>query len=277
MHNQKRSLRGRLDDATILREIARRIRDGMDRAHAVDGNQSPVDAPEANAHRPDLISRLAHELRSPISAIVSAAEVMAEQQLGPLTSAQYQAYAENIATSGRHALAVIDRVLEDWQQSDTGTKLDFVELDLNALVERTVSVLRPLMSERRHSIVTRLEDRLPHVIVDATSLRQILLNLINNAGKYAIEGCDITVATRYVLDGPVILEVSDPGPGMSPEAVARALADTSKSTPEREGGLGLPLVRRLAAANGATMAIDSAPGTSTSVTITFVKNKVIPI
>lgn len=246
----------------------------MDRASSSEpGVES---APRPNP-RPELLSRLAHELRSPISAIVSAADVMAQQRLGALANPQYLAYAENIAASGRHALAVIERVLDDWDRMDATANLDFVELDLNGLVERTVSVLRPLLRERGHQIVTHLQDRLPHVIADATSLRQILLNLLNNAAKYAIEGSDVTVSTTYELAGPVVLMVSDPGPGMSPEAIATALSDRPASPSVQSGGLGLPLVRRLAAANGATFAIDSTTGSATTISISFPNNKVVPV
>lgn len=268
-----------MDDAAILREIARRIRDGITEAIADkpardDGTAGPDD----DRHQKDLLAQLAHELRTPLGAMISAAEIMAAQRLGPIDNPQYLAYAEDIATSGRHALAVVDRVLDGWRQPAPPAPFEFAELDLNRIVERMVSVLRPLARQRDQTIAVDLAPRLPHLIADATSLRQILLNLVTNATKYAKPASEISIATRYILDGPVILEIKDQGPGMSAAEVALARGERLPVDALPRGtGFGLPLVRTLAAANGAAFAIDSAPGTATAVTLTFAKDKVVPV
>ena len=268
-----------MDDAAILREIARRIRDGIDRSGAAGPQPAPVlDAPpdDADAREHALLAKLAHELKSPLGAIVAAAEMMAHERLGPMTNPQYLGYAADIATSGRHALTLIDRILRDWRQPGPAAPLDFVQLDLNALVERTASVLRPLVRERGQTIRTDLAERLPNLIADATSLRQILVNVLSNSAKYAAAGTEIILATSFVLDGPVVLEISDKGPGMSPDQLAVALGKAPAGA-ARGTGLGLALVRDLAAANGATVAIASPPGEGTTLRLTFAKDKVVPV
>lgn len=272
---------GRVDDAAILREIARRIRDGIDGTPP--GQPAPPEAVPAAAEQreAELISRLAHELKNPLSAMVAAAEIMSTQRLGPMENATYLAYAQNIAESGRHALTIIDRTLKNWREPTAADPLEFVQLDLNGIVERTAAVLRPVARDREITIATQLEPRLPHLIADPTSLRQILLNLVINASKYAGAGGEITITTRYVVDGPVILQVNDTGPGMSAAQVAQAREPTtetqSRITPAQGTGLGLRLVHRLAAANGAAFDIESAPGLGTSVTLSFAKDKVVPV
>ncbi|MDO9381384.1 MAG: HAMP domain-containing sensor histidine kinase [Hyphomicrobiaceae bacterium] len=268
-----------MDDAAILREIARRIRDGMDGSPSA---AVPAIAPDAlestsEARERDLIARLAHELKSPLSAMVAAAEVMAEERLGPIANVQYLGYAADIATSGRHALTVVDRVLQDWRQPGKPASLEFVQLDLNKLIERTASVLRPIVRERNQTIRTDLAPGLPHLIADATSIRQILLNLLNNAAKYANPDSEIVITTSYRLDGPVELEIADAGPGLSPDEIAYALGETATPVAVRGTGLGLPLVRKLAAANGATMVIDSSKGSPTRIKLKFAKDKVVPV
>lgn len=268
-----------MDDAAILREIARRIRDGIDRATSPEpGSASPEAASAVGpTAEQDYLARLAHELKSPLSAMVAAAEMMAQQRLGPIENPQYLGYANDIATSGRHALTVVDRVLQGLRQPETPQALDFVQLDLNALVERTASVLRPLVRERGQTLRTALQPGLPHLIADATSLRQILLNLLSNAGKYADPDSEIAVATSSVLDGPITLEIADSGPGMSAAELSGALGTSSSRDSARGTGLGLSLVRELAAANGATMHIESAIGSGTRIRVTFAKDKVVPI
>jgi two-component system cell cycle sensor histidine kinase PleC len=167
-------------------------------------------------------------------------------------------------------------VLQEWQQPETQRPLEFVQLDLNRLAERLVSVLQPLARERRQTITARLEAKLPNVIADATSVRQILLNLLTNAIRYADTGSDIAVVTAFVLDGPVTLQVADSGPGMTAAQLAAARGEVS-TAPARGTGLGLPLVRQLAAANGAAFAIDSGPSSPTTTTLTFPKDKVVPV
>jgi signal transduction histidine kinase len=268
-----------VDDAAILREIARRIREGIDRTTSDDTEASPPEAPPPADQSPEQerLARLAHELKSPLSAMVAAAEMMAQQRLGPMENPQYLGYANDIATSGRHALTVVDRVLNGLRQPEAPAALDFVLLDLNAIVERTVSVLRPLVRERSQTLRTELQRGLPHLIADATSLRQILLNLLNNAAKYANTGSEITISTSAALDGPITLEVADVGPGMSAAELAAALGKASDRHAARGTGLGLPLVRELAAANGATMDVESASGSGTRIRLTFAKDKVVPM
>ncbi len=243
------------------------------------------DGREPGPRESNLIAQIAHELKSPLGAIVAAAEMMAEQRLGPMQNEQYRVYAQNIASSGRHALEVLARALEDWRQLAEPAPLSFVELDLNAIVERTVSALQPLARERGQTIAASLEEGLPHLIADATSLRQILINLVMNGVRHAGDGARISVETSSVLDGPVSLRISDTGPGLDQAQIAKLTGEG----PERldsavaleglglKGGLGLKIVGRLAAANGASIQADSRRGEGTRITIAFGKDKVVPV
>lgn len=265
-----------MDDAAILREIARRIREGMDApGKPAAASDAPRYMPEIRDNDADTIARLAHELRTPLGAIVAAAEIMAGQLLGPLENRQYLEYAENIATSGRHALNVVDRVLHDWKSTEPHG-LEFTQFDLNRLVERTVAVLQPIARARSQTVETDLEHGLPHIIADTTSVRQILLNLLTNAVKYTTEGSRIHIATLSVLDGPVTLRVTDDGPGMS-KALRSAVMEGQSQAVAEGTGFGLPLVKQLAAANGATIELADAPGRGTTVSLTFAKDKVVPV
>ena len=97
----------------------------------------------------------------------------------------------------------------------------------------------------------------------------MLLNLLANAIKFARRGDRVTVAVAYDVDGPLTICVADTGPGM------RRCAQRPTIRPGL--GLGLPLTRALAAANGAALAIESAPGRGTRVTIAFAKDRVVPV
>ena len=159
-------------------------------------------------------------------------------------------------------------MLEAARGDGAAGQLSFAEIDLDDLARGVVSAMTPLAGDAGLGLVADLSDRLPHVVADRTAVRQILLNLITNAIKFTRRGGAIVVSTRYEGEGPVVLEVRDNGPGL--DATAHGAAGKGL-------GLGLPLVRAMAAANGADVAIESAPGQGTAVRITFRKDHVVPV
>lgn len=252
---------------------------------------APRASPTAEASEPEAAAaraRLAHELRTPLGAIAAAAEVMRDQRLGPVGSSRYLGYARDIHASATHALALIERMLADARSSSSSSAstdaLAFSEVDTAALLESAVSQLDPLVARAGLTLALELPPRLPHLIADATSLRQIVLNLVTNALKFTTPGGRVTVAARYAGDGPLTIAVSDTGRGMSAQEVTDALggrriaSDGGAADAGDTGlGLGLPLVQALAAANGATIAIESAPGRGTSVSVMFRSERVVPV
>ena len=236
-------------------------------------------APEREAERdgqaPDIAlpARLAHELRTPISAVITYAEILKDEHFGPLANARYRAYARDIYQSARHALGVVDAMLGDPRQGGV-RQLAFSDLEPALVVEGCVAVARPLADGAGLTLEADYAPGLPRVIADEVSLRQMLLNLLTNAIKFARPGDRVRVAVACRDDGPLDISVADTGPGMGPEPACGGDA------PGRRGtglGLGLPLTRALAAANGATFAIDSAPGKGTVATISFSKDRLVPV
>lgn len=289
------------DDAAKLKEIARRIREGRtalaERRRAERAARLPVpprrDEPppgDAPAAPPALRAGLAHELKTPLSAIAAAAEIMKEQRFGPLGTPRYVGYAADIHASAEHVLGVIDRMLAEAGSAGGGavpgpaaaSGLDFAEIDAGGVLESVLSQVTPLAERAGITLALDLAPGLPHLVADLTSLRQIVFNLLTNALKFTAAGGKVTVAARYSLDGPLCIAVSDTGSGMSRREIARLLGPPAP-TPrtERTGrtglGLGVPLVRALAAANGAELLIESEPGKGTSATVVFARDRVIPV
>lgn len=295
------------DDAETLREIARRIRSGQPRASAGDKDLSadlrqgsargvmsdtrdddPAKPPSgtpvagvADALSPDAMARLAHELKTPLSAIAAAAEIMRDERFGPVGDARYRGYAADIHNSARHALELIARMLAARTSESPAAALEFVEIDPNALIAETLSAIAPLAEQARLILERTLAPRMPHVIADATSIRQILLNLITNALKFTPAGGTIEVATRRQSDGGVAIEVRDTGPGIAAEDLSRALTANAGAPAaphaKRGLGIGLPLAASLAIANGATLTIDGAPDRGTVAILSFPQTRVVPV
>ncbi len=210
---------------------------------------------------------LAHELRTPLSAVIAYAEILKNEHFGPIANPRYKSYASDIYNSARHALGVVDSLLHEDRARTALPVLAFADLDPAAVIEGCLTVARPLADRAGLELGADLGHRLPRVIADEQSLRQMLLNLLSNAIKFARPGDRVSVAVAYEGDGPLIITVADTGPGM----------DAAAQEGQTGLGLGLPLTRTLAAANGARLAVESTPGRGTRVTIAFGKDRVVPV
>ncbi len=272
-------------DRETLKEIARQILEGVPlltqaqaEAEQVTDGDAQVGANAADATRhdslptlsPQHLAKLAHELKTPLSAIAAAAEIMRDERIGPMGNERYRGYAADIHDSAAHALAVIGAMLRPEGQGE-GVARTPDAIDLNALAERVVSTMQPLAAERQLRLALNVAKGRLNVVANATSLRQILLNLLTNAIKFTEPGGDVRVATGYLDDGRVFLVVRDTGVGFDADAVATGDAVQTATTSRlgRGHGLGLPLVRRLADDIGASVEIDSVEGKGTVVLVVF--------
>jgi len=291
-------------DADTLKEIARQIRDGdlstsqaqtqtvsaasapsptRDTSSATptaDTLPLPLDGPGSHLDTqrkgfslldPDHLAKLAHEIKTPLTAIAAAAEVMRDERLGEMGNKRYLSYAADIHESATHALDVIASLLsESGKPSAAVSRL--IALDLNAIVERTVSSMQALAESRGLTLAFDADASRPHVIANPTAVRQILLNLLTNAIKFTPRHGDVRVATGALEDGRVFLAVRDTGCGMNSKIAgtsgAVAAGEAAQLSP-RGNGIGLPLVKRLVRDMGADIEIDSAPGKGTVVLIAF--------
>ena len=308
-----------MDDAATLREIARRIREGERALSTASGavavtpaathaaremlpgepatppmERAPVILPAAAAFMPDTtakpgnlteddIARLAHELKTPLSAIAAASEIMRDERLGEIGNERYRDYAAGIHSGARHALEIIERLLTrgGGEAANAGLHMSFAPIDVNDLAASCLSSMQPLAQTAGLKLHSDLAPELKPLTADATSLRQILLNLLTNAVKFARPGGEVRLVTRADAAGAISIEVRDTGSGMSRFEIARALHSHSNPSPSpRPGGgmgLGLPLVRSLVEANAGRMSIDSAPGKGTAVIVTFPRNRLIAV
>lgn len=228
-------------------------------------------------------ARLAHELRTPLGAISALAEIMRDERLGPLANARYRDYADDIHKSAQHALSVVTAMLAiDDAPRTAGSaieRLSFTDVDLDEVARECLAALAPAATDAGITHVIDVPDRLPRVVADRRTIKQVLLNLLTNAIRATGRGGSVTVRIGYDLAGPVRLEVRDTGIGMTDEQIGRVFA-AEPGTAERAGeraGFGLPLAIAMADANGASLAIGSEPGIGTRVSLIFDKDRVVPV
>jgi signal transduction histidine kinase len=229
-----------------------------------------------------LLSELAHELRTPLGAIAAAAEIMKDERFGPVGDRRYAGYVAGIHDSACHAIRIVERVLTDKPALlAKGPGLATSDVDVNATLENIALQVRPLAESAGLELALDLAAGLPHVAADATSLRQIVINLLTNALKFTTAGGRVRVSSGIGRDGTLEIAIEDSGSGMSKAEIARAMDLAPAPAPKRRRaggglGLGLPLARALAEANGATLTLESERGRGTKAKIIFTRDRVRP-
>jgi two-component system cell cycle sensor histidine kinase PleC len=229
-----------------------------------------------------LSARLAHELRTPLSAVIAYAEILKDEHFGPLANARYRGYARDIYEGARHALGVVDSMLSSDATRSLVPPLAFTDIEPADIVESCLAVVRPLADRAGLELAGNCSASLPRIVADELSLKQMLLNLLGNAIKFGRRGDRVTLAVTYDGSGPLRISVTDTGPGMACDTDNSATGATTGEPCTRQPaatgaglGLGLPLTRALADANGAALDIASAPGRGTCVTIAFGRDRLV--
>jgi signal transduction histidine kinase len=213
--------------------------------------------------------RLDDALRSPLNHIVAAAELLSAQGDGPLRR-EYAAYATDIASAGRHLLAMVDDLVDLQAIERPGFTPDLDTIDLADIARRAAGLLSVRASDRSVRIDKPGEgDRLP-ARGEFRRVLQIMMNLLVNAIRYSPEGGMIWI--RPERDGDTAsITVADLGKGIAPEDQGRIFDKFERVDPNEPGGtgLGLYIARRLARAMGGDLVVDSAPGQGARFTLTL--------
>jgi PAS domain S-box-containing protein len=229
-------------------------------------------AQAASAAKTDFLAQVSHEIRTPLHAILGFAEMMMEERFGPIGNERYKDYLKDIHASGAHVMSLADDLL-DLSKIEAGKlELAFAPVDANNLIRECVSMMQPQAARERIIMRVSLFERLPQVMVDQRSLKQIMLNLMSNAVKFNEPGGQIIVSTTVDGAGQAVIRVRDTGVGMSESEVGLALEPFSQiGRAGRKGGagLGLPLTKALVEANGAEFSIKSRRDQGTLIEIAF--------
>lgn len=216
----------------------------------------------AEAKRLDFYSILAHDLRSPLNAMLMRAQLLMQGRRGPLP-AEVVAEVRRFQATIRSMVKMIKDFLDLAAMEGAGYKIDREEIDLVGLTSSMIEELRPLADASGLAVEWEAPDERFAVLGDRHRLAQVLSNLIGNAIKYTPSGGRITVTAR--LDGPAVeLTVRDTGPGIAPELFPTLFDRFTRGDavgPRPAGwGLGLMIVREIVEAHGGTVGVHSEPG-----------------
>lgn len=235
-------------------------------------------AEEASAQKSDLLAKISHEIRTPLNAIIGFAEVMLEERFGPIGNDRYKEYLRDVHASGSHVISLVNDLLDLAKVEAGRLELSFTGVNLNDLVSSCVTLLQPQAMRDRIVMRTSFAPKLPPVVADERSVRQIVLNLVSNAIKFTDAGGQVIVSTAMTDRGEVAMRVRDTGIGMTEEEVEAALEPFRQIATSRKAGgtgLGLPLTKALVEANRGALQISSHPKEGTLVEVIFPPTRVL--
>ncbi|MFO1248912.1 MAG: HAMP domain-containing sensor histidine kinase [Alphaproteobacteria bacterium] len=232
--------------------------------------QASAAAEAASQSKSAFLASMSHELRTPLNAILGFSETILTEAFGPIGVPRYKEYLENVHSSGRHLLDLINDIL-DIARFDAGhAELGESVFNPAAKIGDVVRMMMPQATKARVRLVTELPEALPLMNGDRRRIRQILLNLISNALKFTNPGGTVTV--RAWVDEGLHIQIADTGIGMAPQDFSKALEpfgqiDSSLARKYEGTGLGLPLTRQLVELHGGTLDLESTVGVGTTVTV----------
>jgi two-component system, sensor histidine kinase and response regulator len=274
-----------VDRTRAAREVARYTRD-LEQAHDLQRQNAEqlttlVDqlrvtqrqAEAATRAKSDFLASMSHELRTPLNAIILYSELLQEEaadraQTGSIPDLQ------RIQGSGKHLLELINGIL-DLSKIEAGKMtLSLEEIDVKSMVADVLDTLGPIVRQKNNTLEVRCSPDLDVMFADLMKTRQILLNLLSNAGKFTRNGT-ITLEVRPgTIDGTPAVEftVTDTGMGMTAEQTARIFdpftqADVTTTRKYGGTGLGLAIVSRFCVLMGGRVSVQSEPGRGSRFTV----------
>ncbi|MDN5570257.1 MAG: HAMP domain-containing histidine kinase [Propionibacteriaceae bacterium] len=219
------------------------------------------DMVKRRVERPNVFS---HEVRTPLTLIQGAGELLAEETPGPLTDRQRE-FVATITSNAQRVNDLAQMMLAEAKIDAQLFELRLEPVDLRQLVRQTVRDAR-----RVHSTGLRIESIGPPLVLHADRhlLGQALWNLVNNSCRHAAPGTSVTVSVSHG-EGQAVVAVSDDGAGMTDDERSRLFEPFASASGGTGTGLGMTITERIIEEHGGRMLVDTIPGRGTTVYFTI--------
>jgi PAS domain S-box-containing protein len=212
----------------------------------------------------EFLANMSHELRTPLNAILGMTEGLQEAVFGAINDRQRRAL-QTIEHSGAHLLELINDILDVAKIEAGQIELECSSVSVAHLCQSSLAFVKQRMFQKRIRLEVKLPDHLPHLLVDERRIRQVLINLLNNAVKFTPEAGQISLEVSQLAPDCLQIAVRDTGIGIAPEHIGKLFQpfiqiDSALNRQYEGTGLGLALVKRLVELHGGRVTLDSELG-----------------
>ncbi|MBD2497654.1 GAF domain-containing protein [Nostoc sp. FACHB-280] len=229
----------------------------------------------------EFLANMSHELRTPLNAILGMTEGLQEEVFGIINEQQLKAL-QTIERSGSHLLELINDILDLAKIEAGQIKLDYRLTSVNHLCQSSLAFIKQQALRKQIQVELKLPINLPEILVDERRIRQVLLNLLNNAVKFTPDGGRITLEVTQIscpmLTSDATMQhflhfaIQDTGIGISPENIQKLFQpfvqiDSALNRQYTGTGLGLALVKQIVELHGGRVGLTSELGMGSCFTI----------
>jgi signal transduction histidine kinase/CheY-like chemotaxis protein len=226
----------------------------------------------ADRHKSAFLANMSHELRTPLNAIIGFSELLTDSREGHIDEATRKRFLDQILTSGRQLLGLINDILDLSKVEAGQMELRLQTVAVADVIDQVVRTVEPLVAKKSIRLESRAQDA-GSVVADAGKLKQMLLNLVSNAIKFTPEHGAVMVAGSRTA-GALELSVTDTGIGIADSELAQIFhefhqVDHGPGRKHEGTGLGLALTRRFARLHGGDVRVRSEVGKGSVFTLTI--------
>ncbi len=225
----------------------------------------------------EFLANMSHELRTPLNAILGMTEALQDEIFGTINERQIRAL-QTVDHSGNHLLSLINDILDLAKIESGQVELNCNPTAVDNLCQSSLSFVKQQALQKRIKLQVKIPDRLPEIVLDERRIRQVLINLLNNAIKFTPEGgsviLEVTIEPGEILPtqanyptraSSIRFAVSDTGIGITAENIQKLFQpfvqiDSALNRQYMGTGLGLSLVKRMVSMHGGTVSVTSEVG-----------------
>ena len=271
---KKRIILLAIEDITERREIET----GLEKAHE-DLKALAAELKRTARVKSEFLANMSHELRTPLNSINGFSEVLFDETFGPLNVKQKQ-YVNNVLTSGKHLLLLINQILDMAKVEAGKMKLTLSAIPMKTLLNEISMLVADMVSKKKIEMLLEIAPDLPDIEADELKVKEIIYNLVSNAVKFTSEGGKIGMRAKKI-GSEIEVVVWDTGVGIAAENMGKIFegffrVDTPYSRVTEGTGLGLPLSKKLVELHGGNFAVESeglGKGTLVRFTLPIISNK----